>query len=90
MILTHVSDVETASVGAMIRGPTQQDLVACGGQAEGCFNVTTEWCHALAVDVGPWTERPTCTSTYVDRMYILEVNFNEIYVQLERPDQVIF
>lgn len=42
LILTHVSDVVAPSVGAVIRGPAQQELVACGGQAEGCFNVTTE------------------------------------------------
>lgn len=42
LILTHVSNVETTSVGAVVRGPAQQQLVARGGQAEGCFNVTTE------------------------------------------------
>lgn len=42
MILTHISDVEAASVGAMVRGPAQQELVARGGQTEGCFNVTAE------------------------------------------------
>lgn len=52
LILTHVSDVEAPSVGAMVRGPAQQELVARGGQTEGCFNVTTERCHALAVYVG--------------------------------------
>lgn len=44
LILTHVSDVEAASIGAVVRGPAQQQLVACGGQAEGRFNVTTERC----------------------------------------------
>ncbi len=52
LILTHVSDVEATSVGAMVRGPAQQKLMARGGQAKGCFNVTTEGCQALAVDVG--------------------------------------
>lgn len=52
LILTNVSNVEAASVGAVIRGPAQQQLVTCGGQAEGRFNVTAEGCHALAVDVG--------------------------------------
>lgn len=42
LILTHVSDVESTTVGTMVRGPTQQELVARGGQAEGCFNVTTD------------------------------------------------
>lgn len=42
LILTHVSDMETTSVGAVIRGPAQQELMTGGGQAEGCFNVTTE------------------------------------------------
>lgn len=42
LILTHISDVEAAAVGAMVRGPAQEELVACGGQAEGCFNITTE------------------------------------------------
>lgn len=42
LILTHVSDVEPTSVSAMVRRPTQQKLVASGGQAEGGFNVTTE------------------------------------------------
>lgn len=42
LILTHVSDVEAVSVGAVIRGPAQQELVAGGGQAEGRFNVTAK------------------------------------------------
>lgn len=42
LILTHISDVEAASAGAVVRGPAQQQLVACGGQVEGCFNVTTK------------------------------------------------
>lgn len=42
LILTHVSDVEPTAVGAMVRGPTQQELVARGCQVEGCFNVTAE------------------------------------------------
>lgn len=53
LILTHVSDVEAASVGAVVRGPAQQELVACGGEAEGRLNVAAERCQALAVDVGP-------------------------------------
>lgn len=48
--------METTSVGAVIRGPAQQELMTGGGQAEGCFNVTTEWGQILAVDVGPWTQ----------------------------------
>lgn len=60
LILTHVSDVETAAVGAMVGGPAQQELVAGGGQAEGGFNVAAERRHALAVDVGPWTGTQKC------------------------------
>lgn len=42
LILTHVSNVEAMPVGAMVRGPAQQKLMACCGQAKGCLNVTTE------------------------------------------------
>lgn len=42
LILTHVSDVEASSVGAVIGRPPQQELVARGGHAEGCFDVAAE------------------------------------------------
>ena len=42
LILTHISDVEAVTVGAVVRGPAQQQLVASGGQAEGGFYVTAE------------------------------------------------
>lgn len=51
LILTHISDVEASAVGAMIRRPAQQELVASGCEIKGCVNVTTEQGHALAVDV---------------------------------------
>ena len=59
MILTHVSDVEASSIGAVVRGPAQQELVACGRQAERGLNVPTEGGQVLAVDVGTWTQRVT-------------------------------
>lgn len=57
LILTHVSDVEASSVGAVVGRPPQQELVACGGHAEGCFYVAAERRHALAVNVWTWTHR---------------------------------
>lgn len=53
LILTHVSDVEASAVGAVVRRPSQQQLVARGGQIEGGLDVAAERCHALAVNVGP-------------------------------------
>lgn len=52
LILTHISDVEAATVRPMVRGPAQQQLVACRGQTEWRFYVTTERGKALTVDVG--------------------------------------
>lgn len=57
LILTHISDVEAASVGAVVGGPAQQQLVAGGGHAEGRLDVTAQGGHALAVDVGTWVDR---------------------------------
>lgn len=59
LILTHISDVEAATVRAVVRGPAQQELVACSGEAKGCFNVTTERCKVLTVDVGTWIKTDT-------------------------------
>lgn len=42
LILTHVSDVEASSIGAMVGRPPQQELVACGGQTKGGFYVAAE------------------------------------------------
>lgn len=52
LILTHISDVEASSVGAVVRGPAQQELVACCRQIERCVDVAAERRHALTVDVG--------------------------------------
>lgn len=52
LILTHISDVEAAAVGAVVRRPAQQELVAGGRQVERCFNVSTECGKTLTVDVG--------------------------------------
>lgn len=67
LILTHVSDVEATSIGAMVRRPAQQELVARGGQIEGCLNVTAEGCHALAVYVGTLTQRDRQTHTHTHK-----------------------
>lgn len=42
LILTHVSDVEASAVGAVVRRPSQQQLVARGGQIERSFDVAAE------------------------------------------------
>lgn len=42
LILTHVSDVEASEVGAVVRRPSQQQLVARGGHIERRLNVATE------------------------------------------------
>lgn len=42
LILTHISDVEAAAVGAVVRGPAQQELVAGGRQVERRFDVSAE------------------------------------------------
>lgn len=57
LILTHVSDVEASSVGAVVGRPAQQELVPRGGHAEGRLYVAAERRHALAVNVWTWTHR---------------------------------
>lgn len=52
LILTHVRDAETLAVGAMVRGPAQEELVARGAQGEGHGQLTTQHRHTRAVDVG--------------------------------------
>ena len=64
MILTHISKVEAAAVGAMVGRPSKQELVTSGGQTEGCDHITTERCQVLAVNVGPCDTHTESTHTH--------------------------
>lgn len=51
LILTHVRDAEALAVGAVVRGPAQEELVTRGAQGKGHGLFAAQHRHARAVDV---------------------------------------
>lgn len=51
LILTHVSDTKALFVGAVIRRPSEEQLVTCGGDVEGHAEIATQHRQTLTVDI---------------------------------------